>query len=90
MKKGLNKESESPESKAAESSNKARTKNGPMNFARWKFWVILARAVRVDTRVPGKKGDVKKWRQGVEIIIMTNVATKKSQAMGMYVEEGIK
>lgn len=62
MKKGFNKESEFFELKVVESLNKVRIKNGLMNFVRWKFWVILVRVVRVDIRVFGKKGDVKKWR----------------------------
>lgn len=54
VKKGLDKECVSAESKAAESSNKTRTKNGPMNLARWRCRVILTGAVTVDTREPGK------------------------------------
>lgn len=56
VKKGLNKERVSAaESKPAGSSNKMRTKKEPMNLARWKGWVILTRAVTVDTRLPSKE-----------------------------------
>lgn len=49
VKKRLNKESVSATSKAAGSADKTRAKNGPMNLASWHCWVILTRAVIVDT-----------------------------------------
>lgn len=52
--KGLNEESLSAESKAAESSNKMRTRNGPMSLSRRRCWVILTRAAMVGSGCPVK------------------------------------
>lgn len=90
VKKGLNDESITAESQAAESSNKMRNKNESMNLSRGRCWVILTRAVTVDTTVPSEEWEVKKWRQVAEIIIFRNVATKKRQGIGIQVKENIK